>query len=383
MPGPLEGLKVLDFSTLLPGPYATLVLAEAGATVLKVERPGGDDLRTVAPPQFPMINRSKTSVVADLKNPADREHVLLLADEADVLVEQFRPGVMARLGIGYEDVSARNPGLVYCSITGYGQTGERAQLAGHDLNYVAATGLIDLVHDADGRPVIPPALVGDIAGGAYPAVINILMALARRSAFGIGTHVDVAMADNVWPMQYWTIAEAMRGVAPRPSGERLTGGSPRYQIYPTADGRMIAAAPLEQRFWERFCTAIDLPDLLRDDLVDPQATIAAVADRIVRKDATHWADVFTAADCCCSVVASVPEAAADPAFAARGLFDDSVVGHGDPAPRPAMPVPLDAHLRTGRGIGHCPDMGELPLGSASWAVAGALVESRRERSMPA
>jgi alpha-methylacyl-CoA racemase len=369
-PGPLRALRVIEFATLLPGPFATLLLAEAGATVIKVERPTGDELRRGASPaHFPMLNRGKTSVVADLKRQPDRERVLELVAGADVLVEQFRPGVMDRLGIGYAEVSRRNPGLVYCSLTGFGQTGARAHLAGHDLNYVAATGLLSLVRDGDGRAVLPPTLVADIAGGTYPAVINILLALMARERSGRGTHLDIAMTDNVWPMQYWSMAQGLLGKAPEPGGERLTGGSPRYQLYRTSDGRWVAAAPLEQRFWDRFAAAIGLPPDLRDDARRPGRTISAVRDLIEARDSSHWRKVFAEADCCCSIVATVPEAVTDPAFAARGLFAASVSGAGEETRYPAMPVPLSPDLRTNTGHGRSPGLGELPLAEATWRHA--------------
>ena len=180
---PLSGLLVLDFTTLLPGPLATLMLAEAGAEVIKIERPGGEDMRHYEPrfdgesAMFAVLNRGKKSLVSDLKNAAQRAELVLLLQRADILVEQFRPGVMARLGLGYEAVKALNPKLIYCSITGYGQSGPRADEAGHDLNYIGYTGLLALNPGPVDKPVVPPALIADIGGGTFPAVINILLAL--------------------------------------------------------------------------------------------------------------------------------------------------------------------------------------------------------------
>ncbi|MDP3547613.1 MAG: CaiB/BaiF CoA-transferase family protein [Phreatobacter sp.] len=347
---PLAGLKVLDFSTLLPGPLAGLLLAEAGAEVIKVERPGtGDEMRGYAPPfddaggNFALLNRGKTSLTADLKDAGDREHVRALALSADILIEQFRPGVMERLGLGYEVLAADNPRLIYCSITGYGQTGARAQQAGHDLNYMAETGLLGLSRGVDGAPVLPPVLAADIAGGAYPAVLNILMALVGRSATGRGCPLDVAMADNLFTFAYWGLAAGHAGTWPRPGAELVTGGSPRYQIYRTADGRHLAAAPLEERFWQVFCDRIGLAQDERDDAADPEGVRRRVADLIQQRSAAEWRDIFGNADVCVSVVASLEEAAGDPAFIARGLFARTVAGRQ--ATMPALPVPLDAGLR--------------------------------------
>jgi alpha-methylacyl-CoA racemase len=181
---PLTGIKVVDFSALLPGPLASLILAEAGAEVVKVERPGGDDLRGYEPrfgpagAGFALLNRGKRSIAIDLKANDARARLLPLLRSADVLIEQFRPGVMERLGLGHAALATLNPRLIYCSITGYGESGPKAQVAAHDLNYLAETGLLHLAAGADGAPVVPPALIADIAGGAYPAVLNILLALS-------------------------------------------------------------------------------------------------------------------------------------------------------------------------------------------------------------
>jgi crotonobetainyl-CoA:carnitine CoA-transferase CaiB-like acyl-CoA transferase len=265
-PLPLAGVRVLDFSNLLPGPLASLLLADAGADVVKVERPGtGDEIRRFPPAfgstggNFALLNRGKHGLTADLKDEGDRAHIRKLALSADVLIEQFRPGVMDRLGFGYEELSRENPRLVYCSITGYGQTGDRAQKAGHDLNYMAETGLLGLTRGADGAPVLPPVLAADVAGGAYPAVMNILLALTQRQASGRGCHLDVAMSDNLFTLAYWGLAGGHAGQWPKPGSELLSGGSPRYQVYRTSDRKYLAAAPLEERFWQVFCERIGLP----------------------------------------------------------------------------------------------------------------------------
>jgi crotonobetainyl-CoA:carnitine CoA-transferase CaiB-like acyl-CoA transferase len=368
--GPLSGVRVLDFSTLLPGPLATLLLAEAGATVTKVERPGGgDEMRSYDPPLgdssviFALLNRGKRSVEIDLKAPESRSLLEPLIAEADVLVEQFRPGVMARLGLGYDDVAEINPHIVYCSITGFGQDGPRAQVAAHDINYLGEAGMLDLTRDGDGNPVIPHAPIADIGGGAYPAVMNILLALRDRDRTGTGCHVDVAMADNVLTWMYWAIGGGQAlGRWPRPGGELMTGGSPRYALYRTADGRHIAAAPVEDRFWATFCDVIDLPAGLRDDEADPAATRSAVAERIAAQPAEHWARRFSAVDACCSVVRTVQEAASSPEFAARGLWEERTADTGG-ADLPALPVPLDPGLRRPPASPRAPALGEhTPVG---------------------
>jgi crotonobetainyl-CoA:carnitine CoA-transferase CaiB-like acyl-CoA transferase len=354
MAGALEGLRVLDFSTLLPGPMATLLLAEAGAEVIKVERPGrGDDMRGYFPrwgedgASFALLNRGKRSIALDLKSPADRQRLEPLVRFADVLVEQFRPGVMARLGLGYEDVAKVNPHIVYCSISGYGQTGPKREAAGHDINYIGDAGLLSLGSGPPDAPVVPPGLIADIAGGSYPAVINILLALRERDATGRGRHLDIAMAEAVFPFLFWAIgAGQATGRWPGNADALLSGGTPRYRLYPTRDGRLVAAGAIEQKFWEAFCAAIGLPSELCSDLADPEATARAVAAIIASRTAEEWRPVLAKADCCCTIVASLEEAMADPHFAARGLFS-SQVSNARGETMTALPVPIAPGLRAG------------------------------------
>lgn len=358
MSRPLDGVKVLDFSTLLPGPLCTLLLAEAGAQVLKIERPGkGDEMRSYLPRvgadsvNFALLNRGKRSIAIDLKDERERARLAPLLREADVVVEQFRPGVMDRLGLGYEALAASNPRLVYCAITGYGQEGKRAQVAAHDLNYVAETGMLSLAAGADGAPVVPAALVADIAGGAYPAVINILLALRQRERDGKGCKLDIAMSDNLFPLMYWALGDGqVAGRWPGPGTALVAGGSPRYQVYRTADGRFVAAAPLEQKFWETFCAAIGLPAALQDDRADPQATRRAVAGRIAERSAEAWRAAFAGRDLCCSIVTTVQEAFTDPTFRARGLFAHQLPT--DTQTLSALPVPVAERFRDPQPVGY-------------------------------
>ncbi len=362
---PLEGVRVLDFSTLVPGPLATLLLVDAGADVIKVERPGrGDEMRSYEPKAgpdsigFALLNRGKRSITLDLKAPDAVERLMPLLRTTDVLVEQYRPGVMDRFGLGYQALAAINPGLIYCSITGYGQTGPKANAAGHDLNFVADSGMLSLAAGADGAPVLPAVQVGDIGGGAYPAVVNILLALLERNRSGKGCHLDIAMAENLFAFQYWALGSAVaEGQGPRPGGELLTGGSPRYQIYRTADGRFIAAAPLEDKFWETFCTIIGLPEDWRDDGRDPAATIQAVAAAIASRDAAHWRAAFAGKDVCCSIVSTMQDAMADDHFTARGLFARGLVVE-DGRTVPAVPTPIAASLRVDKTDAGYPALGE-------------------------
>ena len=361
---PLAGIRVLDFSTLLPGPLATLLLAEAGAEVIKIERPGrGDEMRSYAPKlgtdsvNFGLLNRGKRSIAIDLKAPGAVAQLTPLIRNTDVVVEQFRPGVMDRLGLGYDALKKINPRLIYCAITGYGQHGPRADVAAHDLNYVADAGMLALAADADGAPVLPAALLADIGGGSYPAVINILFALRQRDRTGEGCKLDIAMGDNLFTFMYWAIGNGLTaGAWPRPGGDLVTGGSPRYNIYRTRDDKFIAAAPLEQKFWENFCAAIQLPAALREDAKDARATRAAVADTIRRKTAAEWRACFAGKDVCCCVMTTIEDALADPHFAARGVFAHRLAADGKSIT--ALPVPVADAFRSQATESGYPALGE-------------------------
>ena len=353
---PLSGVFVLDFSTLLPGPMASLMLAEAGAKVVKVERPGkGEEMRSYLPKwgdesvNFALLNRGKKSVALDLKSPADLEHALALARKADIVLEQFRPGVMDKLGLGYAKLREINPRLIYCSITGYGSSGPKSPRAGHDLNYIGETGLLGLSMGGPEQYTLPPALIADIAGGTYPAVINILLALEERRRTGVGRHLEIAMAHNLFTFMYWAMGNALAADQwPGNSTDLVTGGSPRYQLYRTKDGRVIAAAPLEDKFWGIFCETIGLDAALRDDAINPQATTARVAEIVASVDSNIWRERFQTADCCCTIVADLREALADPHFCQHGLFDHRLVNEAGQT-LPALPVPVDTAFRAPAG----------------------------------
>jgi crotonobetainyl-CoA:carnitine CoA-transferase CaiB-like acyl-CoA transferase len=348
---PLQGILVLDFSTLLPGPLAALMLAEAGAEVIKIERPGGEDMRRFPPlvdgesAAFAMLNRGKQILTLDLKSEADREQLKPLIARADILIEQFRPGVMARLGLGYDDVRAINPKLIYCSISGYGQSGTRANEAGHDINYIAATGLLNLQPGPTAAPVPPPLLAADIGGGSFPAMINILLAVRARDQSGQGCLIDIAMTDTMFTFAWYALALGQAGGKfPKPGEMSLVGGAPRYALYPTRDGRIVACGTLEQKFWLAFAALIDLPAEFIDDRRDPQATRAAVAALIAARTAAEWQPLLAQADCCVTLVTPLEDALRDPHFIERGLFAHTTETASGKS-MPALPVPIDAQFR--------------------------------------
>ena len=369
--GPLSGVRVLDFTTLLPGPLATLMMASAGADVIKVERPGGDEMRGYNPKlgesstNFALLNRGKRCVVADLKDPAQHARVRELAGAADVVIEQFRPGVMDRLGFGYEALRAENPGVVYCSITGYGREGPRANDAGHDLNFMADAGILDLVCGAGGEPTLPHVLVADIAAGAYPAFMNVTLALLGRVASGEGARVEVSMTDALFPLTYSSLGTGFRtGQWPQPGASVVTGGSPRYRLYATSDGQWLAVAALENRFWERFCDLVGVGEEARH--AAPPVAAAAVAERLGAESAAHWATVLAGEDVCVSRVRSIAEAVEDPHFS--HLFSGhGVVRAGDES-IPALPIPL-ADVLTVPVAEDVPPLGPGP-GDVDWRARG-------------
>lgn len=339
---PLSGVKVIDLTNLLPGPLATLMLAEAGADVLKIERPGGDDMRHY-PPQwhgagaaFGLLNAGKQSLTIDLKSETGAAQLHALLEDADILVEQFRPGILSKLGFDPETLGQRYPRLIVCSISGYGQSGPRAQEAGHDLNYIGHTGLLALAPGPVESPVVPPALVADIGGGAFPAVINILLALRQRDQTGRGCRLDIAMADAMFTFGWYALAElAATGKAPEPGRGLLTGGLPRYRLYPAKDGVPIACAPLEDHFWRRFTALLGL---------DTGATADDVAKVIASRDAAEWEPVFAEADCCVTVLRRLDQALEDPHFVGRGLFARRITGV-EGGTMPALPLPIAPQFR--------------------------------------
>lgn len=347
---PLSDLLVLDFTTLLPGPLASLMLAEAGAEVIKIERPGGEDMRHFAPvidgesAPFAMLNRGKQNLTLDLKNEADRAKLAPLLKRADILIEQFRPGVMAKLGLGYDDVRAINPRMIYCSISGYGQSGPRAGEAGHDVNYVGNTGILDLQSGPIERPVLPPVLIADIAGGSFPAVINILLALRSRDQSGQGCHLDIAMTDAMFTFAWYALALGAAAKFPKPGEMWLVGSSPRYQLYPTKDGRIVACGAIEQKFWTAFVAAIGLAAEFIDDTRNPATTRDAIAKLIAAKTADEWRPVLAAADCCATIVTPLEQAIRDPHFVQRGLFAHQVATASGKT-LPALPVPIAPAFR--------------------------------------
>ncbi|AHG64143.1 CaiB/BaiF CoA transferase family protein [Advenella mimigardefordensis] len=362
MAQPLEGIRVLDLSTLLPGPMCTLLLAEAGADVIKLERAAGDEMRSYSPKfgadsvNFVLLNRGKRSICMDLKDKEDRAQILELVKDVDILVEQFRPGVMQRLGLDYASLARVNPRLIYCSITTYGQSGPKALRASHDLNFQAETGMLALSTDAQGSPVVPPTLTGDLAGGTYPALFNILLALRQRDIDGEGQHLDIAMTDNLFTLMYWGLGNGWaEGQWPRPGNELVTGGSLRYAIYRTADNRFLSVAPLEEKFWRRFVELIDLPALAEEK--DETYARNEVTRMLLTQPASYWMARFENEDVCVSEIVNLEQAVQDPHFQQRGLFEQQVRSK-EGRTLTALPVPVCPQFRSEHALVPSPGLGE-------------------------
>lgn len=362
--GSLKGIKVLDFSTLLPGPLASLFLAETGAEVIKIEKPLiGDEMRSSYPKwndesiSFSMLNRGKKSLCLDLKDKNSLKVLKPLIEKADILIEQFRPGVMKRLGLDYANIKKINNKIIYVSITGYGQTGPKKMLAGHDLNYIGNTGLLSLSMGSDENTRVPPALVADIAGGSYPAIINILLALRKRDLHQTGSYLDISMSDNLFPFMFWALGSGfVKNKWPINSDSLLSGGSPRYNIYQTKDGSYIAAAPLEDRFWKKFCEVIKLPNKFINMQNNQNEIIKRIRNIIISKDKNYWTKVFDEADCCCSTVKSIEEAINDNHFKIRNIFEKKIA-NDEGEELPALPIPIDNQFRKKKIVEKAPKLG--------------------------
>lgn len=319
---PLDSIRVLDLTRLLPGPFCTWLLADFGADVIKVEAPSlGDYARWSEPKQgdmgamFHALNRNKKSLSLNLKTEKGREIFRQLVKEADVLVESFRPGVMDRLGVGYESLNEINPRLIYCAITGYGQDGPYAHLPGHDINYLSYAGMLDLQGVRGGPPFVPAVQVADIGGGALMAGMGILMALLARDRTGKGQFVDISMMDGVISWMPVLSDFLATGRLPRRGEMVLSGGKACYGVYETADGRYLSVGALEPKFWEVFCQEIGKPEFisrLNAPLDEQERMKESIAAVMKTKTLAEWMDIFRDKDTCVAPVLNLEEAVQNP-----------------------------------------------------------------------
>ena len=339
---PLSGIRILDLSRLLPGAYASQMMADFGADIIKVEEPGSGDYGRFMPPYgaggmgqiFLATNRNKRSITLNLKSEEGRAIFLRLVEQADALLESFRPGVLERVGLGYEQLKEVNPGLIYCAISGYGQEGPYRLRAGHDLNYAGYAGLLHYNRGQDGQPAMPATQLGDLAGGSYMAVIGILTALVGRAQTGDGRKIDVSMTEGVMSLLPLIAGTYLNtGKPPRPGHSTLDGGLPCYNIYETRDHKHVTLAALEPKFWHTFCTHIGHLELLPFHLpVGPgerEQAIEMLRAIFKTKTRDEWVAELADIDACFGPVYSIDEAIDDPQAQARGVIVTTTVA-GEP-----------------------------------------------------
>ncbi|HEX5842860.1 MAG TPA: CaiB/BaiF CoA-transferase family protein [Pseudomonas sp.] len=362
MSGPLSTLKVLDFSTLLPGPFASLLLADMGAEVLRIESLSRMDLVRVLPPHdggvsasHAYLNRNKRSIALDLKKPEAVAMVKQLVAEYDIVLEQFRPGVMDKLGVGYAALKAINPKLIYVSITGYGQSGPYKDRAGHDINYLALAGIASYTGRRETGPLPLGIQAADIAGGSLHGVIGLLAAVIQRQATGQGQQVDISMTDCVFSLHGMSGAGYLAaGVEPAMENQALNGGS-FYDYYRTRDGRWLSVGSLEPQFMQQFCAAIGRPELAARGLSqkpeDQQALKREIEIEIERRDFAEWSQVFAGLDACVEPMLNLSEAVEHPQLKARGLVTEVPRAGQAPQRQIACPIKFSSGLPEPRHIG--------------------------------
>ncbi|WP_447752009.1 CaiB/BaiF CoA transferase family protein [Pseudomonas nicosulfuronedens] len=362
MNGPLASLKVLDFSTLLPGPFASLLLADMGAQVLRVESPTRMDLVRVLPPHVDgtsashaYLNRNKRCIALDLKQAQAVEVVKQLVQEYDIVLEQFRPGVMDKLGVGYEALKAINPKLIYVSITGYGQTGPLRDRAGHDINYLALAGVASYTGRRESGPLPLGVQLADIGGGSLHGVMGLLAAVIHRQQTGEGQQVDVSMTDCAFSLHGMAGAGYLAaGVEPEMEALALNGGS-FYDYYRTRDGRWFSVGSLEPQFMQQFCAAIGRPELAARGLSpkpdDQQALKREIAIEFEKQDFAQWQERFAALDACVEPMLSLAEAVEHPQLRERGVVTQVPNGKGGEQRQMACPIRFSAGLPEPRHIG--------------------------------
>lgn len=364
---PLTSIRVLDLTRLLPGPYCTMMLADFGAEVIKVEEPKlGDYARERVPKVdedsafFHALNRNKKSICLNLKTDEGKAHFRKLVEKADVVVESFRPGVMKRLGLDYETLKTINPGIIYCAITGYGQTGPYANRPGHDINYISYAGLLELMGRKDGKPIVPAAQIGDIGGGAMPATIGILLALFGREKSGKGQFVDISMTEGALSWLSPLLSEYFTNSNQPKRGEQvLSGGLASYEVYQTKDDRFLSVGALEPKFWQTFCTTIGREDLIpylaapKNKQNDMKQDIQTI---IYKKTLDEWMDVFSGIDACVAPVLTFDEVLEDPQVQARGMIQS--MEHSNPGDRKQIGTPINLSETPGKIYSQAPKLGE-------------------------
>jgi crotonobetainyl-CoA:carnitine CoA-transferase CaiB-like acyl-CoA transferase len=356
---PLNGIRILDLSRLLPGPYCTLLLSDLGAEVIKIEDlEGGDYIRSMGPfigdesAYFLALNAGKKSAALNLKSPSGLAVFVKLAARADVVIEGFRPGTAGRLGIGYNDLKAVNPRIVYCSISGYGQDGPERDRAGHDLNYISRAGILGLCGGPGREPAIPPVQIADLSSAMY-AALGITAALRESARTGEGRYLDIGMMDSALAWMVMTVAEYSAGERGSRGRLPLTGKHPCYTVYRTKDGRDICLAALESKFWQAFCLAMGREDLLPLQFSERPEDFAAVEALFAGRTRDEWAELLKDTDFCCEVVPTLSEVLTSPQVKQRGL-----AGEGGPGGAAGIHLAHPLRGAAAHGPAACPGHGE-------------------------
>jgi crotonobetainyl-CoA:carnitine CoA-transferase CaiB-like acyl-CoA transferase len=379
--GPLAGLRVLDFTTLLPGPYATHLLADMGAEVIRIESITRPDLLKMVPPfvngqsaAHLSINRNKQSVAVDLKQEAGQKIASELIATADIVVEGFRPGVMARLNLNYDSLKAQMPTLIYCSITGYGQTGSLAQRAGHDINYLARSGLASYSGKAETGPTLSGFQIADIAGGSQQAVMAICAAVIERFRTGEGQYLDISMLDAALALNTMTGASYLAGGDCPELGSDLLAGGSLYDYYQTADNRYLSVGSLEPQFLAELLNALGLASYLSElsELGQKMAQLKLdIAEVIRSKDLAHWRACFAQLDCCVEPVLNLDEVMAEDWVVERGMRVEAQRSADDSMSQLRSSLPFQvAHYQVGSELGEHTERTLKALGYSSAEVAG-------------
>ncbi len=348
---PLQSIRVLDLTRLLPGPYCTMILADFGAEVIKIEEPNiGDYGRNWEPKVygdgafFHSLNRNKKSVALNLKESDGKEQFLKLVEKADVVIESFRPGVMERLGLDYETLKKVNPGIVYCAVTGYGQTGPYASMPGHDINYISYAGLLHFMGGRGGKPTVPAAQIADLGGGAFPATVGILLALLEKQKSGKGQFVDISMMDGVISWLQTLLPNYFASGQMENRGElMLSGGKACYEVYETKDGKFISVGALEEKFWREFCKVIEKEEfipLLNAPRTEQYRLMYEIQQIISTKTQDEWMQLFCQVEACVSPVLSLEELSEDPQVQAREMIIETKHPQGGKLKHIGIPIKL-------------------------------------------
>ncbi|MFB5284152.1 CaiB/BaiF CoA transferase family protein [Peribacillus sp. Hz7] len=365
--GALNGVKVLDLSRLLPGPYCSLIMADYGAEVIKIEEPGqGDYIRWRKPAieeigaRHLTVNRNKKSIELNLKTEEGKEIFKKMAESADVILESFRPGVMDRLGIGYDEISKINEGIVYCSLTGYGQTGPYRRLPGHDINYIGYSGILGLIGEKDGKPVVPGVQIADLGGGALMALSGIMMALFHKEKTGKGQYVDVSMLDGAVTWLYAALSDYFAsGSIPERGKTRLDGHFAFYNVYETKDQKYLSVGASEKKFWKEICELVGKPEWieLHEGPEDIQEQLKKdMSELFKQRNQQEWLDLLQTKDTCVGPVYNIDEIFSDSQIIERELFTE--MNHPVAGMIKQIGFPIKFSHTPGKIHSHAPILGE-------------------------